>query len=215
MAQTLIAVTVNDPLFGGSGAPVDPAVLLSPSPGKRARISVISFVGLPNDDQKQGFVSQLEIALFAWIKKNPAGERPLGGLLVIDEAQNFVPSGRAVASSQPTLALASQARKYGLGLLFATQAPKGLHNHIAGNASTQIFGFLNAPAQIDAAEEIAKAKGGTVAGIGKLSRGTFFIATEDRPFAKTETPMCLSYHPKSPLDPSEVVLLASPQKADV
>lgn len=214
MAQTLIAATVNDPLFGGSGEPVDPGALLSPSPGKRVRVSVISFVGLPNDDQKQGFVSQLEMALFAWVKKNPAGERPLGGLLVMDEAQNFVPSGRAVASSQPTMALASQARKYGLGLLFATQAPKGLHNHIAGNASTQIFGFLNAPAQIEAAEEIAKAKGGTVGGIGKLSRGTFFIATEDRPFTKTDTPMCLSHHPKSPLDPTDVVALASSLKDD-
>lgn len=214
MAQTLIAATVNDPLFGGSGEAVDPGALLSPSPGKRARISIISFVGLPNDDQKQGFVSQLEMALFSWVKKNPAGERPLGGLLVIDEAQNFVPSGRAVASSRPTMALVSQARKYGLGLLFATQAPKGLHNHIAGNASTQIFGFLNAPVQIDAAEEIAKAKGGSVTGIGKLSRGTFFIATEERPFAKTDTPMCLSHHPKSPLDPTEVVALASSHKVD-
>ena len=86
--------------------------------------------------------------------------------------------------------------------------------HIAGNASTQIFGFLNAAVQIEAAEEIAKAKGGTVAGIGKLARGTFFVATDDRPFEKTETPMCLSYHPKSPLDPTEVVALASALKID-
>jgi DNA helicase HerA-like ATPase len=34
------------------------------------------------------------------------------------------------------VALASQARKYGLGL-FATQAPRGIHNRIAGNAATQ------------------------------------------------------------------------------
>ena len=49
--------------------------------------------------------------------------------------------------------LAAQARKYGLGLIFATQAPKGLHNRIPGNAATQFVGLLNAPVQIAAARE--------------------------------------------------------------
>ena len=62
---------VNDPLFGGAGTPADPGVLLTPPPGKRARISVISFVGLPADEQRQSFVNQLQMALFAWIKKQP------------------------------------------------------------------------------------------------------------------------------------------------
>lgn len=82
MAQTLIAATVNDPMFGGSGEPVEPGELLSPSAGKAARISVISMVGLPNDDQRQSFVNQLQMALFGWAKRNPAGDRPLGGLYV-------------------------------------------------------------------------------------------------------------------------------------
>jgi DNA helicase HerA-like ATPase len=32
--------------------------------------------------------------------------------------------------------LVSQARKYGLGLIFATQAPKGLHNQIGERGDT-------------------------------------------------------------------------------
>ena len=36
LAETLRAAMVNDPLLGGSGEPADPAVLLTPSPGKRA-----------------------------------------------------------------------------------------------------------------------------------------------------------------------------------
>ncbi|MFC3981929.1 helicase HerA domain-containing protein, partial [Streptosporangium jomthongense] len=73
LAQTLMAAMVNDPLFAGEGTPVDPGVLLTPPPGKRARISVISFVGLPSDEQRQSFVNQLQMALFAWIRRNPAG----------------------------------------------------------------------------------------------------------------------------------------------
>ncbi len=72
-----------------------------------------------------------------------------GGLLVMDEAQTFAPSGAMTACTQSTLALASQARKYGLGLIFATQSPKSLHNRIPGNAATQFFGLLNSPVQID------------------------------------------------------------------
>lgn len=42
------------------------------------------------------------MALFAWIRQHPAGNRSFLGLLVMDEAQ---------------------AHTYGLGLIFATQAP--------------------------------------------------------------------------------------------
>src|SRR5690606_7415083 len=35
LAQNLTAAMVNDPLFGGAGAPADPGLLLTPSEGKR------------------------------------------------------------------------------------------------------------------------------------------------------------------------------------
>src|SRR5262249_19087568 len=140
-----------------------------------------------------------------WIKRNPAGDRPLGGLLVMDEAQTFAPSGAATACTASTLVLAAQARKYGLGLVFATQAPKGLHNRIPGNATTQFFGLLNSGTQINAAIELAKAKGGRVDDIARLSAGQFYAATEGLGFQKLRVPMCLSYHPPSALTADEVV----------
>jgi len=213
IADTLLAATINDPLFGGEGQAVDPATLLTPPEGKRARVSVISLAGLPNDDQRQSFVNQMQNALFTWVKKHPAGDRPLGGLFVMDEAQIFAPSSGSTPSTQSTLALASQARKYGLGLIFATQAPKGLHNQIPGNATTQFFGFLNAPVQIAAAKEMAAAKGGDVTGIGQLTKGQFFAASEALAFQKIRTPLCLTYHPASPLTEEEIVGLASAERA--
>ncbi|WP_239374287.1 helicase HerA domain-containing protein [Frankia sp. Cj5] len=205
LAQDLRAAMVNDPLFGGDGQPVDPAVLLTPPAGRRARISVISLVGLPNDDQRQSFVNQLQMALFAWAKKNPAVDRSLGGLFVMDEAQIFAPSGTVTACTASTLALASQARKYGLGLLFATQHPKGLHNSIPGNATTQFFGRLSSPVQIDTARAIARNKGGDAPDIGQLGVGEFYATSESLTFEKIRTPLCLSHHPASPLTDEEVV----------
>ncbi|MDH2427259.1 DUF87 domain-containing protein [Sphaerisporangium sp. TRM90804] len=203
-AENLTAAMVNDPLFGG-GTPVSPGLLLTPPGGKRARVSVISFVGLASDEQRQSFVNQLQMALFAWIRRNPVGDRPLGGLFVMDEAQTFAPSGAMTACTRSTLALASQARKYGLGLVFATQAPKGLHNRIPGNAATQFFGLLNSPIQIAAAQEMARAKGSEVPDVGRLDSGRFYAALDGGGFEKVRTPLCLSHHPRSPLTTEAVV----------
>ncbi|HKN99968.1 MAG TPA: DUF87 domain-containing protein, partial [Pseudonocardiaceae bacterium] len=205
MAETLRAAMVNDPLLGGAGEPVDPAALLTPAAGRRARISVISFIGLPSNEQRQGFVSQLQLEVFAWIKRNPAVDRPLGGLFVMDEAQTIAPSGGWTASTQSTILLASQARKYGLGLLLATQAPKGLHNQVTGNATTQFFGRLNSPAQIAAANEMARAKGSAIEDISRLERGQFYVTGETFGFRRMRAPLCLSYHPRSPLRLEEVL----------
>ncbi len=208
LAEVLKAAMVNDPLFAGGGEPVDPGVLLTPADGKRARVSVISFVGLQADEQRQNFVNQLQMELFAWIKRNPAGERPLGALFVMDEAQTMASSGSLTASTRSTIVLASQARKYGLGLLFATQAPKGLHNQVVGNAMTQFFGRLNSPAQIAAANELARAKGSPVADISRLERAQFYVAGEAFGFRQVATPLCLSHHPASPLRLEEVIARA-------
>ena len=208
VAQTLLAETVNDPMLGGTGEAVDPSALLQPATGRRARISVISLVGLPNDEQRQQFVNQLQMALFAWVKKHPAGDRPLGGLFVMDEAQTFAPSAGRTATTDSTLALASQARKYGLGLVFATQAPKGLHNQIPGNATTQFFGLLNAPAQIAAAREMAAQKGGDARNIARLRPGEFYAASDAVTFQRVRSPICLSHHPRSPMTQEEVLELA-------
>jgi hypothetical protein len=205
MSQSLTAAMVIDPLFGGDGQAVDPGVLLTPPTGKRARVSVISLVGLTSDEQRQSFVNLLQLALFAWVKRNPAGDRPLGGLFVMDEAQTLAPSGAMTACTKSTIALASQARKYGLGLVFATQAPKGLHNQIPGNAATQFFGLLNSPTQIAAAQELGRAKGSSLPDIGRMGTGQFYAGIEGARFAKVQTPLCLTHHPQSPLTEEEVI----------
>ncbi|GAB1824640.1 helicase HerA domain-containing protein [Herbidospora sp. RD11066] len=208
MGQLLKAATINDPLFAGAGEPMDPAVLLTPSPGKHARVSVISFIGL-NEGARPGFVSLLQTALFSWIKRNPARGRPLSGLYVMDEAQSLVPPSPHTEALSSALTLASQARKYGLGLVFATQSPKGVHNKIAGNATTQFIGRINSPAQIAVVQELARARGGRAERVARLSAGQFYAATEGVSEAFIRTPYCLSHHPSDPLIDEEIMQRAS------
>ena len=90
-------------------------------------------------------------------------------------------------------------------VFFATQSPKALHNRIPGNAATQLFGLLNAPVQIAAAKELARAKGSDIPDIARLRVGQFYAAVAGGDFEKIQTPLSLSHHPSSPLTTEEVV----------
>jgi hypothetical protein len=183
MAATLDAARDTDPLLDETGSNADPTTLLTPSRGKTARISVVNLIGLPNP-QRPSYVSRLEEALFGYFKANPVHDRPLGGLLVLDEAQIFVPASGQVPSSETTRILIAQVRKYGLGMLLATQMPKGLHNSVPGNTTSQFIGKLTAPVQQAAADQMAAARGSTLDNISRLRPGVFFGATEGTSFIK-------------------------------
>ncbi len=147
------------------------------------------------------------MALFTWIKRNPS---PLGHLYVLDEAQNFVPSQTITPCKASTLSLVAQARKYGLGMIFATQVPRGIDNKIVSNCTTQFYGRMGAPATINATREIMGAKGAHGdEDIGKLTTGEFYFTTEgiSRPI-KVRTPLCLTFHPPSPLASHEIAAKA-------
>jgi hypothetical protein len=195
MADTLFAQLTTNPLLHSQGPLIDPAVLFGAG-GEKTRISLISFVGLATLEEQRQFLNQLAMALFSWIKKVPAtAQLPLRGLLVIDEARDFVPSLQASACLGSVQRLASQARKYGLGLILATQSPKGIDNTIVAQCATQWYGKMNAPATIEAATELLRARGASAEDdVAGLKAGRFYVSNADylSPPAKLLTPMCLS-----------------------
>jgi DNA helicase HerA-like ATPase len=208
LSEQLYAIIENDPLIGSTGTPLDPSLLLrADTPGK-TRVSVLSLVGLPGYDEKRRFVDQLASGLFSWIKKNPAPPGGLLGLLVIDEARDYVPAGRAVPGKENVRRLAAQARKYGLGLLFATQEPKSIENSIVSNCSTLLGGKMSSPAAIAGLEQLLSDKGANATDVAKLTRGTFYFGSgADKP-RKIATSLCLSHHPSTPPSEAQVLELA-------
>lgn len=206
MADQLRAAIATNPLLKAEGPILDPKALFFGADPSRVRVSVINLSGLASDSAREDFVNRLQMTLFGWIKKNPS---PTGLLYVIDEAQNFLPSGKATLSLGSGLKLVAQARKYGLGMIVATQVPRGIHNKIVSNCTTQFFGRQNAPATIGAAQEMIGASGGRADDIGKLKAGEFYFATEGSGTpGKLRTPICLSFHPANPPTPEEVVARA-------
>lgn len=203
MSAHLRGALITNPLFGGKGEPTDIDQLLAGANG-RTRISVINLSGLGGStESQQMFVNQLAMTLFGWIKKHPTNN--LGGLLVIDEAKDFIPSVKSTPCKDSVTRFAAQARKYGMGLLLATQEPKSVDTKIISNCNTQFFGRQNSPATIEAAEALLERKG-----VAKLERGHFFlksIAPLGAAPIRITTPLCLSYHPSAPLSADEVLEL--------
>ncbi|RJF74283.1 helicase HerA domain-containing protein [Rhodopseudomonas palustris] len=206
MADQLHAAVATNPLLRADGPVLDPKLLFFGKDPARVRLSVINLSGLATDAAREDFVNRLQMALFSWIKRHPS---KTGLLYVIDEAQTFLPSQKPALSLGSGIKLVAQARKYGLGMIVASQVPRGIHNQIVSNCTTQFNGKQSAPATIAAAQEIIEASGGRADDIGKLKAGEFYFATEGsgKP-GKIKTPICLSYHPANPPTPDEVVRLA-------
>lgn len=214
LTDSLRAAVQTNPLLHQEGEPLDPGVLFGIG-SERPRVSVLSLVGLPGLDAPLQFVNQLAMTLFTWVKKNPCPpDRPLRGLLVIDEAKDFVPSHGSTPCKESLIRLAAQGRKYGLGVVFATQAPKSIDHNVIANASTQFYGKASSPAAIDTVEEQLRVRGGTKFDVATLPKGRFYLAGNGMAApVKVAVPMCLSHHPASPPDEDGVLRRARASRA--
>lgn len=210
IANQLLAAIATNPLLQSTRSSLEPQRLFHGRDHK-TRISVISLAGLGSDEARQSFVNQLQMALFTWIKQNPS---PTGRLYVLDESQNFAPAQSGTACKASARSLVAQARKYGLGMIFATQLPRGIDNAIVSNCTTHVYGRMSSPATIQATQELMAAKGGAAEDIARLAKGEFYFSTEglNRPL-KVRTPLCLSWHPPNPPTADEVIQKARAKQA--
>jgi hypothetical protein len=206
MADELKAAVATNPLLKATGPVLDPKLLFFGRNSSKTRVSVINLSGLASDEAKQDFVNRLQMTLFGWVKKYPS---PRGLLYVIDEAQLFIPSGAGALSKTSGVQLVAQARKYGLGMIAVTQAPKGIDNKVISNCTTQFLGKQNSPTDQQSVKSMIAATGGSADDVGKLAAGEFYFKTEKsgKPF-RLKTPICLSYHPPNPPTPEEVIARA-------
>ncbi|WP_169975716.1 helicase HerA domain-containing protein [Tautonia rosea] len=214
MADALRVAIATNPLLRSQGTPLDPAVLFGDDhPSEKVRISVLNFIGLAHLDAQRHFLNQLAMTLFSWIKLNPnPGSRPLRGLLVLDEARDFVPSVKASSCKDSLIRLTAQARKYGLGLVFATQNPKDIDNKIIGNCSTHLYGKASSPTALDVIQEQISLRGGGGNDVAQLPKGRFYVHNADlglKAPIKVAIPNCLSQHPRNPLDETQILSKAS------
>ncbi len=208
ISDSLKVAMETSAMLRGSGTGLDPAILFGDVPGvERTRISVISLAWLASVESKRHFLNQLAMTLFAWIKQHPSPpDRRLRGLLVIDEAKDYVPATGGSACTESMERLVAQARKYHLGVVFATQNPKDIRHTIVSNCATHCYGKVNSTTARDTLIELLQSKGGSGRDISSLPRGQFYIHNADATAApvKIQMPLCLSHHRSDPLTADEV-----------
>jgi hypothetical protein len=214
IGESILAATEINPLLRGQGTQLEAAKLFASRVPGKVRVSVINLSGLPDQAAQQQFVNQLATTLFVWIKKHPARGRALQGLLVVDEARDFVPSGKSVPGKDGLIRLTAQGRKYGLGMVFATQAPKSVDHNVIANCSTQFYGRANSPAALETVQAQLQQRGGGGNDVAKLEKGQFYVFSEGMSAPlKIATALCLSHHPPNPPDEIEIVRRAAASRS--
>jgi hypothetical protein len=205
IAERLRAGSKTDPFLRQAGAGFDPRAWFEASRSGKTRVSVINLSGLPAT-ARQRFMAQLSMTLFCYMKRALLGERALLGLLVIDQASEFAPPARSLASKDNLLRLMVQARKYGLGMLLAAESPTSIDEQIAANSSSHIYGRAASPSAVDAARKQMELRTGGSGDVGALNPGTFYFHMQGMNTPQRfDTRLCLSVHPAGAVTDLEVL----------
>ncbi len=114
----------NSSLFEGDGEILSMDTLLGRGkharPG-RTRLSIV-YTGFLGDNENILFwVSQFLSEALRFCQRNPADE--LQALLMLDEADLYIPANGKPATAEPLQSLLKRARSAGLGIMLATQSP--------------------------------------------------------------------------------------------
>jgi energy-coupling factor transporter ATP-binding protein EcfA2 len=118
----------NSALFEGGGEPLSMESLLGlgpfARPDGRTRLSII-YTGFLGDNENILFwVSQFLSEALRFCQRNPNDQ--LQALVMLDEADLYIPATAKPATSEPLQSLLKRARSAGLGIMLATQSPGDL-----------------------------------------------------------------------------------------
>lgn len=137
-------------LFAADAESVDPDVLFGcgahARPGKTS-LTIISTRFLGDASRVDFWVAQLLVSLGRWISKSPSPN--LQGVVLFDEADQYLPATRQPATKAPLENLLRRARSAGLGVLLATQSPGDLDYKCRDNIRTWLVGRVREKVALD------------------------------------------------------------------
>jgi DNA helicase HerA-like ATPase len=110
-------------------------------------MSVISLGFIPEVHDQQFFVSRLLAEARRFCRQRPSSG--LQGLLVLDEADLYMPAQSNPATKAPMLDLLRRARSGGLGIILGTQSPGDLDYKGRDNIATWVAGRIQTRTAID------------------------------------------------------------------
>ncbi|MDR2367974.1 MAG: DUF853 family protein, partial [Deltaproteobacteria bacterium] len=177
------------------------------SPGGKARLSVVYLKGISSGKERESFVQKLMVNLFTWITKNTMTKERLSYLVVVDEAKDFIPSVASSPAKKAIMRFANQGRKFGCGLILASQGIRSLDNQTISNCKNLFVGYQGSPTDVETCKKMG------LFDVNKLKTGEFMGRSEsftqfNKRQVKFKASMCLSRHPNPPPAQEEITKMA-------
>ncbi len=184
LAQSLATLLIqHDALLAAAGGErLDVDDLLgrggSAGPG-RTRLAIVNTQFLTSDAAAEFWVSQFLMALYRWQSKHPSPT--LQAVVMLDEADRYLPANRQPATKAPLESLLKRARSAGLGLMLATQSPGDLDYKCRDNVRSWLVGRVKEQTAVAKLRPMFAGGAGDVAGkLPTQGTGEFFLLSDGR-----------------------------------
>lgn len=167
-------------LFGEGSERLDAATLFglddrAAKIQRKTRLSIISTKSLGNRTDENFWVAQLLLEIQRWLSKHPSGK--LQGVVLLDEADKYLPAVGQPATKQPVEDLLRRARSMGLSMFLASQNPGDFDYRCRDNIRTWMVGLLTQKRGIGKLEELFGPQGDTSMLAGQEA-GQFHLLAE-------------------------------------
>ena len=159
-------------LLTGDGEPLDAAALLPPS-GGRPRLSIIHTGALGEIAVLQFWISRLLVELGRLARKRPS--KTLQGVVVLDEADAYIPATSNPPTKEPMFELLRRARSEGLGVVLATQNPGDIDYKARDNIGTWLVGKVAQERAIEKMRNLLSSYPNVAARLATQPTGHFFV----------------------------------------
>ncbi len=180
-------------IFASQGTRIDEVV-------REGKTTIINFRGTPPDIQEL-IVNRICTALFELRK---IGKIP-AMMLVVEEAHNFCPQQGLAASSKILRTIASEGRKFGLGLTIITQRAAKVDKNVLSQCNTQIILKVTNPNDLKAI--VSSVEGLTSAAADEIQRLPTGVAVVTAP--NLSMPLYVEVRPRETLHGGESVKVVS------
>lgn len=170
-------------LMGTGSEPLDTGELLGRAHGQshpdgKTRLSIISTKFLGSDTDIQFWVAQLLLDIQRWFSQHSA--RQLQAVLMLDEADIYLPATKQPATKQPVEDLLRRARSMGLAVFLATQTPGDLDYRCRENILTWFTGRLKEPRALSKLKELFEEANADLGALAGQELGEFQMITEGK-----------------------------------
>lgn len=172
----------NGGLFANDGERLDVVELLGLGRrGPRPRLSILSTKFLGDDANVLFWIARLLSSIGQQLSKHPADG--LQAVLMLDEADIYLPASSKPATKEPMENLLKRARSAGLGVFLSTQNPGDLDYRCRDNISTWFVGSVRGQTSLNKLGPLLERHKGVMERIPAQGPGEFYLLTSESALA--------------------------------